>query len=71
MYAVTEGLEGFMQTSTHICQVVGMPISGPMVTICVPSEWSGLAESSQGGEDLKPKLEVPICPKTKATGVKK
>jgi len=71
MYAVMKGLEGVLQASMPIHQVIGTPIPGPEVTVWAPSKWSRLSESSQGGEDLKPKLEVPICPKTKATGVKK
>jgi len=46
MYVVTKGLEGVMQVSMPVCQVIGTPIRGPKVTVQVPSEWSRLSESS-------------------------
>ena len=63
MYVVTKGPEGVVQASMPICQVIGTLIRGPKVTFWAPSKWSGLSESSQGGEHLKPE---PIQLMTKA-----
>ena len=54
MYVVTKRQEGVVQASTPIHQVIGTPIRDPKVTIWVPSEWSRLSESSQGGKHLRP-----------------
>jgi len=44
----------------HVHQVIGTPIMGYKVIVQVPSEWSGLSESSPGMEDLIVEWAVPI-----------
>jgi len=51
MYMVTNRPAGVMQALTPIFQVMGTPIIGPRKTAWLPSEWSGIPESSIGEGD--------------------